>query len=233
MHTWAKVKLLRKRVVYSLMALSLLLVLSSTVTQPAAAALTLGVDPGMSADYTVVGTSIAYNRTHLYVYSKTAPQITMYVFNTRPDGTPDPSSTTLVGDPHNYNIPYMFQWVVMAGGSVGDSLTTHSAMPVILGTLDMTAAGVTRTVNHSNGTSVGYPYVDIYSDKATGIIVKSYIQHSGGDWVNSTLISTNAWSSTASGLSSSTTTLLMVGAAALVVGLLVGVVIGRHGKRKR
>jgi hypothetical protein len=227
------VELVRKRIVYSFVALSLLVVLSCTVAQPAAAALTLGVNPGIEADYTVTGTSITYNTTHLCVYSKAAPSIVLHIFNTRPDGTPDPTSEIVSGDPHNYSGDYLFQWVVMAGGTVGKSLTTHSSFPVILGTLDMTTAGATRTVNHSNGTSVGFIYADIYSDKATGIIVKSYIQHAGGDWVNSTLISTNAWSATSAGLPASAMALALVGVGGIVVGVIIGFVVGGRGKGKR
>jgi hypothetical protein len=120
-------------------------------------------------------------------------------------------------------------YVVAANLNGGDNVT-YGSLRTFNSSSDMSVAGTTRSVLNLNYKYTGVR-TDFYYDRATGITVKANIFEGGSSWENITLISTTAWSA---GTQSSSSTLLLagIGIGGLVVGLAIGLVVGRRKKGK-
>lgn len=120
-----------------------------------------------------------------------------------------------------------FMYLIAGNLTKNDGLYHGSTGLWINDTTSMTISGVTRTVNNFRDSG---GIEEAWWDKETGLMVKANIL-AFFVWLNYTMISTTAWSSPPSGLS--TATLLAIGEGAIIVLLLVYIVVSRRGKRKK
>jgi hypothetical protein len=228
---------LNRKIAYSLALLTMLLVLSVVTNPTNAITFTPGVKAGSTADYKVLGNpALTYNRTHITVWGTTGSYVALTATNYRPNGAID----SVVA--HNYSISSyggssfldaVFYWVVGANLTKGpDEILSAFPGVFVVNNLTMTAAGVSRFVLHANGSGIYVTYFDMYFDRATGLVIQGNYA-TGVGWINVTLVSTNVWSQPAPAESPFSTTSIIAIAGVGIVALVVGLLVGRSGKRKK
>jgi hypothetical protein len=157
--------------------------------------------------------------------------VNVVVKNFKPNGAVD--SIKSVNGSIELAYDYIFYYVVSANLTKGDSVLNDVAFGVyVQNNYTTTVAGVSRFVLHANGTGLTILYFDLVFDRATGLVIQtsSYGDHViNYGWLNTTLISTNVWTVPA-GISFDVVTIGLVGVVG-VVALVVGLLVGRHGKR--
>jgi hypothetical protein len=216
---------LKKSLTYSLVALSILLVLSASTNSARAENYNfVGVKLGDTATYRLSQTGTTDNKTTVLVYGIVGSLVYLNFTNYTPSGTVD-TKNQILEDVYTGGI---FCVYLIAGNlSKNDGLYHGSTGLWINDTTSMIISGVNRTVNHSRLPS---GLEEVWWDKETGLMVKANIWVLV--WINYTMVSTTAWSSSPpSGLS--TTTLLALGEGAIILLLLVYIVVVRRGSRKR
>jgi hypothetical protein len=218
---------MRRKTACSLVALTIVLVLVTTVCFTTAANYTLvGVKLGATADYKVSSSPFfAYNKTDILVSGIVGTTIYLNYTSTFPNGTESLIGTGLIsGDISTY-----LTYVVASNLTVGDNLWKSGA-PTINRTITMNAGGTSRLVNVANNITffLGADY-NLYYDKQTGLLVQGDFVGLFG-WINYTLISTTAWSPPAPSAGISLTTVGLVGGVG-IVALIVGFVVGRRGRK--
>jgi hypothetical protein len=228
---------LNRKIACSLALLTMLLVLSFASNPVNATTYIPGVKAGSTADYKVLGNpALPYNKTHITVWGKTGSYVALTATNYKPSSALD----SVVA--HNWTIDSyggasfqdaVFYWVVGANFTKGDNVLPDTAFGVnVQNNLTMTVAGVSRFVQHANGSGLWVTYFDMYFDRATGLVIQGNYATASG-WINVTLISTNVWSPPAPAESPFSTISIIAIAGVGIVALVVGLLIGRHGKRKR
>lgn len=228
---------LRNKIVLALSALTILLVLSSTTGSASAATYVPGVKAGNTATFSVVGNpALPYNRTDITVYGTNGAYVQLTAVNYKPDGSlysVESHNWTVESYGSSSYLDAVFFWVVSANLTNGDTVLTDAAFGcTVYSNMTMTAAGASRFVMYANGSGIFVNPFLMWFDRATGLIVKGDYATMGG-WINTTLVSTNAWSpptttTVPSGLP--LTTLEIAEAAVIVVLLLVLVLVMRRGK---
>jgi hypothetical protein len=214
----------------------MLLVLSVVANPTNAATGYPGVKAGDTADYKVVGNpALLYNRTHITVLWTNGYYVALTSANYRPNGTlysveARNWSIDFYGN-INWNIA-VFEWLVGKNFTNGAEILGAAPGVYVQNNLTMTVLGVSRFVLHANGSSVVVSWFDMYIDRLTGLVTKgNYLTPVG--WINVTLISTNVWSPPAPAESPFNTTSIIAIAGVGIVALVVGLLVGRRGKRKR
>lgn len=216
---------MRKILLYSLAALSILLVLSATTNSTTAASYSqVGVKVGDTAGYKVSETSLTDNKTTIYFTYISGTIVSADELSFWPNGTLH-SSTAWMANISEYTLPTSFILVV-AGLKVGDHLGVANSSPTIDVNTTLSVAGTSRLANHAHESGF-LLYVDGYWDQATGLLISGNFFLLAG-WFNVTLISTTVWSS-GSGLSISNLALIEGGVIVLLVIALV-IVVRRGGK---
>jgi uncharacterized membrane protein YiaA len=223
------VSFLRKIVLCSLAALTIILVVGATINPTMAANYNqVGVKVGDTADYKIDMTTITDNKTRLYFTYISKTIVSFDDLSFWPNGTLH-SSTSWTGNVSTYEFPIYF-CLLAAGLKVGDHIGTNPVSPTIDVNTTLTAAGASRLANHAHLEGFLF-YLDGYWDKETGLLVKgSFFSLFYLGWFNATLISTTVWSP--SGALSMTTIALIEGA--VIVMLLIAMVFmaRRRGKHK-
>lgn len=214
------------------------MVLSATANPTMAATYTkVGAKPGdtmiYASSYTPTFTTI--NKTAFFLYTIVPTggvwfNITYYLPSNLPYQTQSRFSNITSSDASGF---YGMMRIIASNLTTGDP--AYPGAPYkINDTSTMTIAGASRTVSHfkmSNFNS-SVDYLEIWWDKDTGLMVKMMWWYAVSSfWENNTLISTTAWSASAQGLFN-TTSIVVIGGVA-VVALVVGVLIGRLGKKKK
>jgi hypothetical protein len=225
--------IMKRKSICGIAVLSMLLAFTSTFV-PATAAnyKDIGVSTGVSVIYQYNSTaSPSIHTLGVYYQSVVGTNATMIGTTYYGDGTIYGSFTksgniSLYTNIFDQNLrPY----VIAANLNVGDNVTIGSPVTFkINSSSTMLVAGAQRTVLNLNYNQLG-SRTDFYYDQSTGLTVKANIYEGGSNWENVTLISTNAWSAAPAGISD---TLLMagIGIGGIVVGLAIGLVIGRAKK---
>lgn len=114
----------------------------------------------------------------------------------------------------------------------GDAIYAGS-IPKINSTIPMNVLGETRDVNFFNGSIVPSVRTLLYSDKATGLLVKAINHIVFAAVANYTLLSTTAWTPAApSGLFSNPMNLVALGELVIIVALISVMVLRGRGKKK-
>jgi hypothetical protein len=221
---------MKKRLLVTLAILSILLVSSALLTSSRA------------ADYSKLGVKSGDNST--YAFSLVNSTVNL-------QGTLVANVTEVTGTNATLSLKYYFANGTLAAAIIlgPDNVSTgqgginfflicadlsaydpiNLATPLIINeTIDMVAAGLTRTVNHLNITMYATRY-NIWWDKSTGLAVQLTIL---GPFVlaglgNLTLTSTSLWSP---GGLPITTLLLIIGVGAIAVVAAVAIVLHRRGK---
>jgi hypothetical protein len=234
---------LNRKFAYSFALLTMLLVPTAVVYPSSAATYTPGLQAGNTADYRVVGNpALPYNRTHVYFWGSVGTYALLTATNYKPTGAVQ-SVTAYNWSVDTYGgVSYMnavFYWVVGSNFTKGDNILPDTAFGVyVQNNLTMTVLGVSRFILHANGSGLSVTWFDMYFDRATGLVTQGNYDTASG-WINVTLISTNVWSPPASPPASTpaespfTTTSIIAIAGVGVLALIVGLLVGRHGKGKR
>jgi hypothetical protein len=177
---------------YNILAvlLVLLALLANCTSALAADYEKVGVKVGNTADYETSLTSSDYNRTHILVYGIVGTIIYLNFTYYHPNGVVG-SESQLVGDVFAGG-GYLFAYFLAANLTAGDPIYSN-APEKINETITMTVAGTPRTVNHRS-VITNNEYFDAYWDKPTGLMTKLNFWLLG--WINMTIISTDAWSTT-------------------------------------
>ncbi|WXG47016.1 MAG: hypothetical protein WED05_10215 [Candidatus Atabeyarchaeum deiterrae] len=185
---------MKKNLAFGLVVLTLFLLLSVTFPSTKAASYTqLGVHAGDTADYTVrLGgffPNTAVNAARVTFWSVSGSYIsgtfTIYGPNHGESSTYTISGDASSGTNHIY-------WYAIAINLTKDDPIYSGATMKIDETITLAIAGESRIVNHFVGAFDGV-YYDLYWDKETGLMVKSYICFP--DFVeNLTLTSTTVFS---------------------------------------
>jgi hypothetical protein len=174
----------RRSLVYSFVALSILLFLVASTAPAAAADYTkVGVKVGDTATYWTAMSGSTINKTVFLVYGIVGTAFYINYTYFLPNGAVS-SQGQLVGD-------------TVTGGMmcalVAKNLTTndriYSGSPIKINDSSVsTFGGVSRIINHARISGGSYEY---WWDKDTGLIVKVNLYVVG--WLNMTMISTTAW----------------------------------------
>jgi hypothetical protein len=222
---------LKKKSICAIAVLSMLLAFTSTF-MPATAAnyKDIGVSTGVIVTYQYNSTaSPSIPRLSVYYQSVVGTNATMVGTTYHGDGTIH-DSFTKSGNISLYTNVFaqnLRPYVIAANLNVGDNITIGSPVTFkINSSSTMSVAGTQRTVLNLNYNQLG-SRTDFYYDQSTGLTVKANIYEGGTTWENITLISTNAWSAAPAGVSD-LLLLTGIGIGAIVVGLAVGLVIGRR-----
>jgi hypothetical protein len=235
---WHEIKekyVLKRKSIFAIAALFMLIVSTSTF-MPATAAnyKNIGVSTGVMVDYQYSSTaSPSSHKFTVYYQSVVGTNATMVGTTYYDDGT---IYGSFIKDGNislytNLFAQNLRPFVIAAGLNVGDNITYGAPiMMKINSSSTMLVAGSQRTVLNLNYNQLG-SRTDFYYDAATGITVKANIYEGGTSWENITVISTTAWSQAPAG-ASDIILLAGVGAGGIVVGLIVGLAIGRMRKSK-
>jgi hypothetical protein len=222
----------KRKMICAIVLLSLVFgVTCSSIPVSAANYKSIGVSPGVVTMYNANITSSTITKIGVYFQSVFGTNATILITSYIASGA-ELGSSSKSGNISLYTLDFnqnLMSYVVAANLTTGDLVCSGSPWK-FNSTSDMTVAGTTRNVVNLNYNITGHR-TDFYYDRATGINVKATINVGGANWQNITLISTNAWSSAPSS-STSTMMLAVVGIGALVVGLAIGLVMGRRKKGK-
>ncbi|WXG47009.1 MAG: hypothetical protein WED05_10180 [Candidatus Atabeyarchaeum deiterrae] len=216
---------MRRSLVYSLVALSILVVLVASTTPAVAVDYTkVGVKVGDTATYRTAMSGSTINKTFYLIYGIIGTAFYINYTYFLPNGTVS-SQGQLVGDTVTGG---MLNVLVTRNLTVNDQI--YSGSPIRINDSSvMTFGGVSRIVNHARISGGSYEF---WWDKDTGLIVKINFYSSG--WLNMTMISTTAWFPVPPpGPIDNPLMLPLLVMGALVVVLLVAiVVVARHKKQR-
>jgi hypothetical protein len=195
--------------------------ISFVALSPASAAdyTKIGVKQGDVAEYSEVSDTEPYTRIVVRVVSIASPfielNLTCYV-----------GATPTYSRQQNYNFSKWvdYRFLIAANLTEHDQCYSDPWRETINFTEDMLFLGVSRTVLHVKYTHG--PYLELYWDKATGLLVKANYMTSP-QWINLTLTSTTAFAT------GGPPSLLVVGGAiaAVVVIACVAIYLARRGKK--
>jgi hypothetical protein len=219
---------LRKTYLYSLAALSILLVLGATINPTMAADYNkVGVKVGDTATYKYSTTGSTDNKSTIFVWGVVGSLVYLNFTIYTPSGTVDGKVQYLVDVYAGELIP-RYLYLIAGNLTKNDALYHGSTGFWINDTTTMIISGVNRTVNHFR---LPGGLWESWWDKETGLMVKANILYYV--WFNYTMISTTAWSAPAQppGLFSNPMTLVALGEGLVIVLLLV--LVSRRGKRRR
>jgi hypothetical protein len=225
---------LRKRVAYPLALLFVLLVLTATTSSAVAADYTkIGVKIGDKATYALSETGSTDNTTTMLVWGILGTQVYLNFTDYTPSGTVDVKYPAIVADVYagggSGSVGYMR--LIASNLTANDELYLGSAGYWINDTTSMIISGINRTVNHFK---ILGGDVEVWWDKATGLMVKlNFWRHITG-WYNLTMISTTAWSAPAQppSLFGNSWVLVAIGEGVLIVALIALVALRRGGKKR-
>ena len=218
---------MRKSLAYSLVALSILLVLSATISSTAATDYTkVGVKVGDTADYRVSQSFLTDNKTRVYFTYISGSMVTFDDLSFWPNGTLH-SSNSITGNVSDNGF-LVFIVLIASGLKVGDNIGTNPTSATIDGNSTLNVAGTSRLTNHAKENVILASF-DAYWDQETGLLVQGNFMLFGA-WLNATLISTTLWSS-GGGLSMSAVAL---GEGVVIVVLLIAMFfVARRGARHK
>jgi hypothetical protein len=219
---------LRKTVLYSLAALTIILVLGATISPTMAANYNqVSVKVGDTGTYRVSFTSSTDNKSTVLVWGIVGSLVYLNYTNYAPSGAVHTKGQYIVDVYAGSFLTYLY---LTAGNlTKNDGLYHGSTGLWINDTTSMIIAGVNRTVNHfriSNGLQ------EAWWDKETGLMVKANIWFFG--WGNYTMISSTAWSAPAPppSLFSNPMTLVAIGEGVLIIVLIALMALRGRGKKR-
>ena len=222
---------MRKRIAYPLALLSILFVLTATASSAAAADYTkIGVKIGDTATYALSETGSTDNTTTLLVWGILGTQVYLNFTDYTPLGTVDVKRQVIADIYAGSSVGFID--LVAGNLTVNNELYSGSTGYWINDTTSMIISGLNRTVNHFK---ILGGDVEVWWDKATGLMVKSnFFRHITG-WYNLTMISTTAWSAPAQppSLLSNSWVLVAIGEGVLIVALIAFVALRKGGKKRR
>jgi hypothetical protein len=218
---------LRRITAYTLVGLSIILVITAvTIPTRAADYTNVGVRLKDTATYKLSST-FGYNGSHIFVWGIVGPTTYINVTQSYPNGTLDKYQS--IGDFTSFGV-----YLVAGNLSVGDLLWNGAYSPTVARTDTMTAGGVSRIVNIANNRSYPPFAMDRFIfDKQTGLLIQGNIWTLAAGWRNFTLISTTAWSPSVQGEGTLGLTTIALAGGVGVTALIVGFFVGRSGKRKK
>ncbi|WXG44295.1 MAG: hypothetical protein WED04_09725 [Promethearchaeati archaeon SRVP18_Atabeyarchaeia-1] len=221
---WSEFSVRRSRA-YSLVALSILMVLVASTT-PAAAAdyAKVGVKVGDIATYRTAMSGSAVNKTVFLVYGIVGTSFYINYTYFLPNGAVS-SQGQLVGDTVTGG---MLNVLVTKNLTTNDRI--YSGSPIKINDSGILIfGGMSRIINHAR---ISGGLFEFWWDKDTGLVVKMNLYSVA--WLNLTMISTTAWFPVAPpGLFDNPLALPLLVMSALVVALLVAILVVARRKKHR
>ncbi|WXG47020.1 MAG: hypothetical protein WED05_10235 [Candidatus Atabeyarchaeum deiterrae] len=224
----------RKTLVYSLAAISLLLIAMIAVVPSSAADYTkVGVKAGDTAHYTLEVTNFTAGMTmSVYVKNVTGVMVGVNLTILNPDSSLNDTEMMLGNITDGSGFLFPFYPLVASNLKQGDLIYDHPGNPAINETIPVNIAGYSRTVNFVNLTSDPANYMRIWWDQPTGLVVqiRMLLSDMGMGSINATLTSTTAFTTSGGAPPYDITTMVIV--IALVIIVVAGAAAGVHRRGK-
>jgi hypothetical protein len=180
-----------------------------------------------TATYELSETTGEDNESTMLVWGITGTVVYLNFTYYKPSGAYDGMNNYSIDIYHGSDSYY---FLVAANLTQDNGIYHGSSWMYINDTTWMVIAGINRTVSHfksQDGT------VEAWWDHATGLMVKANVWTMMFKWINFTMISTTAWSTPAPPQSAFNTTTIVAIAGVGALALIVGFMVGKHGKGKR
>jgi hypothetical protein len=212
---------MRKKMISVLGILSMVLLVAAICNPASAATYTVGVKVGDTADYTLSVTAANYTRAHIVVHGVVGTTVTLNM-TSYDNASVAVNEDQVVGDIVTGS---SLIWILLTGRNLNATDPVYSGATLTINeTVQMDFAGASRQCNHIDYYGGA---VDIYWDKATGIVTKANAFIFFG-WMNMSMTATSLWPGGLFGLS--TTTLIIIAVVGVVVVAAI-VLVARRGKK--